>query len=564
MKLFYLLLHSCWPVVMIAAAVGGLSGGATIALIAMIHRALGESPAPLSTMAWAFAGICMVVLVTQIGSQLLLIRLSHGVTKRLSQHLCERIVDAPLRQLEEVGSHRLLAVLTRDVIVVAYALNGVPVVCVNLVTLVCGLGYLAWLSIPLFLAMALFLALGLTSYWATSAPGRRYLGIGREHLDTLMRHLRTMVEGVKELKIHLPRRKAFLDEVLESAHANVRHYQVLGQSVEAASISWGRLLFFVAIGMVLFGSPQVTPMERGALAGYILTILYLASPLEQIMAWLPLFNMARVSLRKIEELGLTISHGENANRPAAFIASWQHLELRGVTHTYYREREEGGFTLGPIDLTLVPGEVLFLVGGNGSGKTTLAKLFTGLYVPEQGEILLDGVPITASNREAYRQLFSAVFTEPVVFEQLLGMAVPGVDERAEEYLRRLHLDHVVQVRGGRFSTTALSTGQRKRLSLLAARLEDRPIYLFDEWAADQDPLFKQVFYRELLPELKASNKAVLVVTHDDRFFGEADRIIALADGRIVDGDWDLAHELADVARETPSGDKRKVTASVHD
>jgi putative ATP-binding cassette transporter len=67
-------------------------------------------------------------------------------------------------------------------------------------------------------------------------------------------------------------------------------------------------------------------------------------------------------------------------------------------------------------------------------------------------------------------------------------------------------------------------------------LEDRPFYLFDEWASDQDPLFKDVFYKQLLPELKSRNKAVLVITHDDRYFAGADRLIRLDYGRIaIDG-----------------------------
>jgi putative ATP-binding cassette transporter len=89
------------------------------------------------------------------------------------------------------------------------------------------------------------------------------------------------------------------------------------------------------------------------------------------------------------------------------------------------------------------------------------------------------------------------------------------------------------VREGAFSTLALSQGQRKRLALLTAYLEDRPIYLFDEWAADQDPQFKEIFYHHLLPELRARNKTVLVITHDDRYYDVADRLIKLDYGKLV-------------------------------
>jgi len=189
--------------------------------------------------------------------------------------------------------------------------------------------------------------------------------------------------------------------------------------------------------------------------------------------------------------------------------------------------------LGPINLVFQPGELVFLVGGNGSGKSTLAKLITGLYPPETGEIRLDGEPITDENRDDYRQLFSAVFSDFYLFESLLGLHTTNLDARAKAYLAELHLDHKVKVRNGDLSTTALSQGQRKRLALLTAYLEDRPFYVFDEWASDQDPLFKEIFYTQLLPELKARGKTALIITHDEKFFHLADRTIKLDYGRLV-------------------------------
>ncbi|WP_221939056.1 ATP-binding cassette domain-containing protein [Mycobacterium sp. KBS0706] len=210
------------------------------------------------------------------------------------------------------------------------------------------------------------------------------------------------------------------------------------------------------------------------------------------------------------------------------------LALEGVTHGYYDEREDEVFTLGPIDLTLRPGEITFLVGGNGSGKTTLAKLVTGLYVPEAGTIRVDGQALAVPGGEAHRQLFSAVFSDFHLFETLLEAAEGSLDDRANTWLRQLHLDHKVAVAGGAFSTRDLSQGQRKRLALVAACLEDRPVMVFDEWAADQDPQFKDVFYREILAELKARRKTVLVITHDDRWFPLADQLVKLDRGQVVE------------------------------
>jgi putative ATP-binding cassette transporter len=226
--------------------------------------------------------------------------------------------------------------------------------------------------------------------------------------------------------------------------------------------------------------------------------------------------------------------------------AWRRLELSSVTHSYIRESDDYNFILGPISLTLVPGEIVFIVGGNGSGKTTLAKLLIGLYTPEQGCIYLDGVPIASqADRECYRQNFAVVFSDAYLFDRLLGLSGTELNARAQQYLKQLNLANKVTIEDGRLSTLALSQGQRKRLALLTAYLEDRPIYVFDEWAADQDPQFKDIFYLQLLPELRNRNKAVIVISHDDRYYHVADRVIKLEMGQIASVESQMNDAAAD-------------------
>jgi ABC-type siderophore export system fused ATPase/permease subunit len=96
------------------------------------------------------------------------------------------------------------------------------------------------------------------------------------------------------------------------------------------------------------------------------------------------------------------------------------------------------------------------------------------------------------------------------------------------------------VENGRLSTTKLSYGQRKRLALLVAYFDQSDIYVFDEWAADQDQEFREFFYREFLPELKQMGKTALVVSHDDRYFHLADKVVKFERGVIVS----IAHNNA--------------------
>jgi putative ATP-binding cassette transporter len=259
------------------------------------------------------------------------------------------------------------------------------------------------------------------------------------------------------------------------------------------------------------------------------------TPVASILNALPDIGRAHVALKKVEALELSLAahttEGDGSTPLPAPVSSWKRLEVLGVTYTYYREKEDRSFILGPADLTFRAGELVFLIGGNGSGKTTLAKLLVGLYVPEAGEIRWHGQSITDDNRESYRQHFSAVFSDFYLFDSLLGLDTVKLDIRARDYLVQLQLNHKVQVEDGRLSTLDLSQGQRKRLALLTAYLEDRSFYVFDEWAADQDPLFKQFFYLQLLPELQARDKTVLVITHDDQYFQMADRCLKLEEGK---------------------------------
>jgi len=312
--------------------------------------------------------------------------------------------------------------------------------------------------------------------------------------------------------------------------------------------NWGQILFFIFIGLLLFVTPFLLNVESQVLVGYTLAVLFMITPLTMILNQIPAMERAYLSAERIEELGLSLkaTKPENLASTPNAVTSWQRLDLVDVTHSY---RQDGGsvdFELGPINLTLYPGELIFLIGGNGSGKTTLVKLLMGLYEPESGEIRVDDKPVTMNERDDYRQKFSVVFYDFYLFERLFGFNGNDVDAQSQKYLDRLQLSHKVEVKNGHLSTVDLSQGQRKRVALLNAYLEDRPIYIFDEWAADQDPQFKRIFYYELVPELKSRGKTVIVISHDDRYYGLADRLIKLESGKI-EYDQPVAHPESVVA-----------------
>ncbi|MHC5742595.1 MAG: cyclic peptide export ABC transporter [Nostoc sp.] len=528
------LVRSSWGMVAIAIATGFLSGGSSAGLIALIsHAASSGSASRLTSIIWGFAGLAIVALITSIISQVMLIRLSQNAVLQLRMRLSRQILASELSHLERLGNPRLLATLTEDIQAVANAVYQMPFIFINLAIVLGCITYITWLSWLVLLMVCGISVVAIASCQWLLNRGGKLLALAREDEDHLFKHFRTITEGVKELKLNYKRREDFLEEKLQSTANEFRHHNVNGLSLFAITSSWGQLIFFFALGFVLFVLPNLLTINPETLSGYILTFTYLVLPMDNIISKLPLLSKASIALQKIESLGLSLaSRTEISTIPPALKSDWHSLKFKSVTHSYYTDKEDNSFIFGPIDLTLYPQELVFIVGGNGSGKSTLAKLITGLYVPENGEVWFDDELINEQNREWYRQHFSVVFSDFYLFEELLGLKNSDLDAQAKKYLKQLQLDHKVKVENGQLSTTSLSQGQRKRLALLTAYLENRPIYLFDEWAADQDPVFKEIFYTQLLPELRSRGKTVLVISHDDRYFHLADRIIKLDYGKI--------------------------------
>jgi putative ATP-binding cassette transporter len=356
----------------------------------------------------------------------------------------------------------------------------------------------------------------------------------REGYDLMFVAIRGLTEGLKELKLNRWRRQEFLDRELEPAVMTICRQAIRGNTIGQAATNAGQILFFGFIGLVLFVAPRFSTSSPEVLFGYTVTVLFMIAPLTLLLNQMPILSRAYIAAKKITSLGVDL--GSLAPEPGATIAvppsSWKRLELIGITHRYRHDGPVDEFHLGPLTLSFEPGELVFLIGGNGSGKTTFAKLFMGLYEPEKGEIRLDGKPVTLDWRDEYRQHFSVVFYDFFLFDKLLGINNDDLAARSTAYLDQLQLSHKVQIDNGKFSTLNLSQGQRKRLALLTSYLEDRSIYIFDEWAADQDPMFKEVFYYRILPDLKALGKTVIVITHDDRYFDLADRMIKLDRGQL--------------------------------
>lgn len=533
MKIFSFLFRISRRAVIVSVLAGFFAGISSAGLIVVINTTYGRGST--RSLILSFAGLGILMLVSNLVSRLMLVQLSQRAIHEMRMHLCQKILAARLDQLENLGAARLFATLTDDIVVITNALLSIPQLCICISIVILCLIYLGWLSPGVLLAFFVVMIVGVTSYQVLVIKAMRYLRAARQEQTVLFRHYRALTEGVKELKIHQRRREVFLANVLQATSSTLRQGNVKGLAYYAAAESWGQFLFFLFIGLLIFALPMLRNVNAATLAAYTLTMLYITGPLQVILSLIPALGRARIALQQVEALGLSLESDGPENIPGAILLpanSPSLLELVNVTHTYRQEHDDSSFTLGPIDLTFRPGEMTFIVGGNGSGKTTLAKIITGLYSPEQGAITLAGERITEESSEYYRQHFSAVFSDFFLFDSLLGLESVELDAHARSYLSKLRLDQKVSVKEGVLSTIDLSRGQRKRLALLTAYLEDRPFYVFDEWASDQDPIFKETFYLELLPELKSRGKTLIVITHDEKYFSLADRVVQLDYGKL--------------------------------
>lgn len=518
-----------------AIAAGVLSGIGNILLIATVNTALHGRAEGTTFRAAALVALSFFVVFLRYSSDLILIRLSEKLVYQLRIRLTQQILAVPLRRLEILGPHPLFATLTEDVGQLAELSLNIPNVCVNAAIVLAGMVYLLFLSPRVMLCVLITILVGVSGYKFIRSGAIRHFRRARELQDDLMKHFRALTDGVKEMKLNSIRKTSFETSLDETAR-NLRSELVAGDSIFELALSWAQVAFFTLLSLLVVVAPNLRSygLAPAVLSGTVLALLCIRGPIETIIEMVMSLAQAEVSLNKIDELGLTLTSeaefvpSDNRETIGGDSATYE-IEMRGVTHSYHSETE---FHLGPFDLVFRAGEMVFISGGNGSGKTTFLKLLTGLYVPDSGHIRRNDIPVTLDNRNSFRSSFSVLFSDFYLADSIAQPPSSKVDEIATQYLEEFRLDHKVKVKNGVFSTTDLSYGQRKRLALVAACLEDKPIYVFDEWAADQDASFRHKFYYQILPELKRKGKMLFVISHDQQFFDVADRLLVLDEGQL--------------------------------
>jgi putative pyoverdin transport system ATP-binding/permease protein len=513
--------------------VNTLGSLSTVALMGVINRALYDIP-HRATLGLSFLILCIVRISLNMRAGTSVLNLAQTVILKLRIELSRKILATSQKTLEALGKQGQLAILTQDIATLTQTSQQLITLFSHAIVFLGCFSYLTWLSWRLSVLVASSMLVGMTILSAAHKRPINDLKIMRDHMTEFFRHIKDLIDGSKELQLNDTRARHFINHVITPSAEDLKYWLTRGVTGYVFTMNAAALFYFLLIGFVLFVAPYVLRVAPQTVTGSVIILLFMFGPVGEFMRLLPILQQATIAFEKIQQLDAKLEPVIPSNVSVSCFPYHQstQLELRGISHRYPSLPEDYPFTLGPLDLTISSGEIVFVVGGNGSGKTTLAMILTGLYAPEGGTIILNGERVTDTNREHYRQNFSAIFTDFHLFEQVFSTNSSSITQSADRYLHAFGMNDKVHIKNGRFSTIDLSYGQRKRLALVASCLEDRPIYLFDEWAADQDPSFKRRFYTELLPDLKARGKAVIAITHDEAFFFVADRVVTLEEGHL--------------------------------
>ncbi|MGP4863958.1 cyclic peptide export ABC transporter [Psychrobacter sp. T6-5] len=543
-----------------------VNAAVSVGIIAYINQTFISQPV-FNTLSWSslgqFALLVLLLLVTTFVSQYALTRLGHKFVYELRTKLVKQIIDTTVPQIDHLGSARLLASLSSDIQSITVAFVRMPEL-VQGVILSVGVGlYLGWLSLPLLLIVMFWIAM---TIWISTILVKHvyhHLRAIRDINDALYQDYQSIIDGRKELALnHHRAEQIYTHDFLDHAKS-YKERVIKSDTYHLSAVNWSNIMMFAAIG-VIFAVSNYLGISMGIATTFSLTILFMQSPLLHAVGAYPTLQTAQVALDKIQSLELAeyqaLFRTDNTSK------HWQTISLTDVNYRYNtsnnsvsndsdnasdssvsnnsdidaqtliaKDSDHSGNILKDVNLTLQRGDVVFLIGANGSGKSTLAKIITGIFTPTTGAVTIDKQPVDSQNNADYRQLYSAIFSDQHIFKQLLGRQGQQPDEAlVNAWLHKLNLQDKISVADNQLSTDKLSQGQRKRLAMLIAVAEQKDILLLDEWAADQDPAFRRVFYQTLIPELKALGKTLFIISHDDGYFEHADRLLLMKQGRLIE------------------------------
>jgi putative ATP-binding cassette transporter len=458
------------------------------------------------------------------------IKIAENIIKKVRVRIADKIRNSELVFLENTEQSEVFTYLTQNTSLISEASLIVINAFQSSVVLVFCIILIAILSKLAFLVIILAVGAALIHYLTHEKELTEYMRQITVKESQFFKMLNQMVEGFKELKMNRKMSEQHFGDFSSVAEDSM-NLKIEASGKFTVEIMSSQIFFYTLLGIVTFVLPRFVQIESELLIRVVAAILFIIGPVNLMLTAVPTFARANNAVENLYNLEARLDEAARFLKTdgkllISKIDSFSEIRFRNTCFSYTDRAGNPLFTVGPAELTIRRGEILFIVGGNGSGKTTFLKLLCGLYYPVLGSVELDGTPLDKTIYPAYRELFSVIFGDFYLFDRLYGLDTIDYDKIAG-LLKLMCLEKKTECIDGEFTNINLSTGQRKRLAMVAALLNDRPIYVFDEWAADQDPEFRKYFYESLIKELREMGKTIIAVSHDDRYFHHADRVLKM-------------------------------------
>jgi putative ATP-binding cassette transporter len=530
-------MHGSMPKLLLMSGLGGVSNAS---ILAAINTGVQEAGSGQKPGLWAASLFLIALFLFMKAQQYVTITATaeiEAIIHKVRVRLMDMIRHSELLELERIGRARIVAAVTSDTSVLTQASN---MLCFTVqgAVLIFFVGiYVAFLS---FAAFALTFVIVSGAGVIFHLKNRRLAAQKSESAAwerRLFDRLIDFLDGFKEVRLNKARSAALFHDSVEvsktAANIKIRTQAETFQMIVTSQIS-----MYVLLGAVVFVAPNLSDTLGGAsIAKTTTALLFVVGACFGLVQAIPILLNANAAADRIERLEAALEETlpEVEPRGVAAPAHFEKIEMHNIVFRYLDKFSDTVFKIGPIDFTLKRGELVFITGGNGSGKSTFLRVFAGLYPPDSGDVLLDGMHVNDATRDEYRGLISAIFFDYHLFHRLYG--IDADEGEVDRLLRKFRLEERTGFSHGEFRTLDLSSGQKRRLSLIVSMLEKRPIMLLDEWTAEQDPEFRRKFYDELLPEMMQAGATIVVITHDDRYLDELRlpaRRIRMDEGRIVD------------------------------
>jgi putative ATP-binding cassette transporter len=509
----------------ITSIIGGLS---STGIIIILNKAIQDTT---HLNLW-FIYFCIAIFFSYLGGKLVgytLLRITNDAVFETRVKMLNLLLKAAFDRFEKFDKEKIQSCLTNDTVAISSSSNIIVAAVSSSTTLLFCFIYMAILDVYVLISSVIVIIVAASIYYIYSKQASKLWEKNRDVMNTFFGFVQQLLYGFKELVVHHRKTDEFKDDMIESFEQT----RQLGKKAEYKMTNvglFGSLIFVLVLGVVVFVYPLMfKSLERSQLLTFVFLFLYISGPVNTLINIIPQLMRIKISLKRIKELTLELSVKDDSTFKGVTKMAFEKLNLVEVSYSYIIDSSNRSFVLGPLNMEFEPSQIYFIIGGNGSGKTTLAKLLTGLYSPSKGEIYINDKQVT--NLGEY---ISVIYSDYFLFKKMYGIDHNEKEDIIQKMLFELELENKITIEEGRFENRNLSSGQRKRLALLLSYLEDAPIVLFDEWASDQDPKFRNYFYTHLLPDLKKKGKCVIIITHDDSYYHIADKILKLDVGTLLE------------------------------